>query len=203
MKRYFISGIGTGVGKTVMSALLCEALQADYWKPVQAGDLENSDTLTAQGLISNSKTHFHKEAYQLPFALSPHASAENAGMEIDISQIHVPQTNNTLVIEGAGGLMVPLNYETLYIDLLPLWNVEVILVSRHYLGSINHTLLSVAILKQRNIKVKGIVFNGDENRQSESVILKLSGLEMLGRIPETSSIDKVFIQSHASTFSKL
>ena len=203
MKRYFISGIGTGVGKTVMSALLCEALQADYWKPVQAGDLENSDTLTAQGLISNSKTHFHKEAYRLPFALSPHASAENAGMEIDISQIHVPQTNNTLVIEGAGGLMVPLNYETLYIDLLPLWNVEVILVSRHYLGSINHTLLSVAILKQRNIKVKGIVFNGDENRQSESVILKLSGLEMLGRIPETSSIDKVFIQSHASTFSKL
>jgi dethiobiotin synthetase len=203
MKRYFISGIGTGVGKTVMSALLCEALQADYWKPIQAGDLENSDTLTAKGLVSNSKTHFHKEAYQLPFALSPHASAENAGMKIDISQIQVPQTNNTLVIEGAGGLMVPINYETLFIDLLPLWNVEVVLVSRHYLGSINHTLLSADLLKQRNIWVKGIVFNGDENLQSESVILKLSGLKMLGRIPETSAIDKQYIKNHASTFSNL
>ena len=203
MKRFFISGIGTGVGKTIISALLCEALQADYWKPIQAGDLENSDTLTVQGLVSNSKTHFHKEAYKLPFALSPHASAENAGMEIDISQILVPKTNNTLVIEGAGGLMVPINYETLYIDLLPLWNVEVVLVSRHYLGSINHTLLSAELLKQRNISVKGIVFNGDENRQSESVILKLTGLEMLGRIPETSSIDKHFIQTQASTFSNL
>lgn len=203
MKRYFISGIGTGVGKTVMSAIICEAMQADYWKPVQAGDLEDSDTLTVQRLISNSKTYFHKEAYQLPFALSPHASAENAGMEIDISQIQVPQTNNTLVIEGAGGLMVPINYEILYIDLLPLWNVEVILVSRHYLGSINHTLLSAELLKQRNISVKGIVFNGNENRQSESVILKLTGLNMLGRIPETSNIDKVFIQTLASTFSDL
>ena len=203
MKRYFISGIGTGVGKTVMSALLCEALQADYWKPVQAGDLEDSDTLTAQRLISNSKTHFHKEAYQLPFALSPHASAENAGIEIDISLIQIPKTNNTLVIEGAGGLMVPINYETLYIDLLSRWNVEVVLVSRHYLGSINHTLLSAELLKQRNISVKGIVFNGDENPQSESVILKHSGLEMLGRIPDTSNVDKVFIQAHASTFSNL
>lgn len=203
MKRYFISGIGTGVGKTVMSAIICEAMQADYWKPVQAGDLEDSDTLAVQRLISNSKTYFHKEAYQLPFALSPHASAENAGMEIDICQIQVPQTNNTLVIEGAGGLMVPINYETLYIDLLPLWNVEVILVSRHYLGSINHTLLSAELLKQRNISVKGIVFNGNENRQSESVILKLTGLNMLGRIPETSHIDKVFIQTQASTFSDL
>jgi dethiobiotin synthetase len=203
MKRYFISGIGTGVGKTVMSALLCEALKADYWKPVQAGDLENSDTLTAQRLISNSKTHFHKEAYKLPFALSPHASAENAGMEIDISQIQVPQTNNTLVIEGAGGLMVPINYDTLYIDLLSHWNVEVVLVSRHYLGSINHTLLSAELLKQRNISIKGIVFNGDENHQSEKVILKLTGLEMLGRIPETCTIDKQFIISHAITFSKL
>ena len=203
MRRYFISGIGTGVGKTVMSALLCEALQADYWKPIQAGDLENSDTLTTKGLVSNSKTHFHKEAYKLPFALSPHASAENAGMEIDISHIQIPQTNNTLVIEGAGGLMVPINYETLYIDLLPLWNVEVVLVSRHYLGSINHTLLSAELLKQRNISVKGIVFNGDENQQSEKVILKLTGLEMLGRIPETSNIDKDFIQTHASTFSNL
>jgi len=203
MKRYFISGIGTGVGKTVMSALLCEALQADYWKPIQAGDLENSDTLTSKGLVSNSKTYFHTEAYQLPFALSPHASAENAGMEIDISQIQVPQTNNTLVIEGAGGLMVPINYKTLFIDLLPLWNVEVVLVSQHYLGSINHTLLSAELLKQRNISVKGIVFNGDENLQSEKVILECSGLKMLGRIPETSTIDKQFIKNHASTFSNL
>lgn len=203
MKRYFISGIGTGVGKTVMGAIICEAMQADYWKPVQAGDLKDSDTLTVQRLISNSKTYFHKEAYQLPFALSPHASAENAGIQIDISQIQVPQTNNTLVVEGAGGLMVPINYETLYIDLLPLWNVEVILVSRHYLGSINHTLLSAELLKQRNISVKGIVFNGNENRQSESVILKYTGLNMLGRIPETSNVDKVFIQAQASTFSNL
>jgi dethiobiotin synthetase len=124
-------------------------------------------------------------------------------MEIDISQIQVPQTNNTLVIEGAGGLMVPINYDTLYIDLLPHWNVEVVLVSRHYLGSINHTLLSAELLKQRNISVKGIVFNGDENPQSEKVILKHTGLNMLGRSPETSNVDKVFIQTQASTFSNL
>jgi dethiobiotin synthetase len=99
--------------------------------------------------------------------------------------------------------MVPINYETVYIDLLPHWNVEIVLVSRHYLGSINHTLLSAELLKQRNISVKGIVFNGDENPQSEKVILKLTGLEMLGRIPETSSIDKDFIQTQASTFSNL
>ena len=203
MNRYFITGIGTGVGKTVMSAILCEALKADYWKPIQSGELENSDTLTVQSLLSHSESKFHPESYRLPEPLSPHASAQRAGIEIDPTRILPPPTDKTLVIEGAGGLMVPLNASTLYIDLIAAFQAEVILVSRHYLGSINHTLLSAESLMLRKIPVKGIVFNGAENPETESVILEMTGFPMLGRIPETHQVDAAFIRQHASSFSAL
>lgn len=203
MKRYFITGIGTGVGKTVMCAILCEALKADYWKPIQAGDLENSDTVSVKKLVSNTHSIFHPEAYQLPFPLSPHASAEKAGITIDPATILVPQTTNNLIIEGAGGLMVPLNRKTLYIDLIPALNAEVILVSKNYLGSINHTLLSAESLMLRNIPVRGIVFNGEENPDTESIILEMTGFNFLGRIPLVDVIDSVFIQHQATAFSNV
>ncbi|MFM2286024.1 MAG: hypothetical protein RLZZ543_1521 [Bacteroidota bacterium] len=203
MKRYFITGIGTGVGKSVMSALLCEALQADYWKPIQSGELDNSDSMTVQSLISNPVSNFHPESYRLSEPLSPHASAQRAGIDIDPSSIVPPSTQNTLVIEGAGGLMVPLNNSTLYIDLIDSFQAEVILVSRHYLGSINHTLLSAESLMLRRLPVKGIVFNGDENPETESVILSMTGFPLLGRIPESNQLDKAFIRQQAAQFSQL
>ena len=200
--KLFITGIGTDVGKTITSAIVTQALEADYWKPIQAGDLDNSDSHKIQRYICNDKTIIHENSYKLNTPASPHLAAAIDGITIDLKQIKVPSTDNHLVIEGAGGLLVPLNDNDTIIDLIKP-DYKIILVSRHYLGSINHTLLSAELLKQRNISVKGIVFNGDENLQSEKVILKLTGLEMLGRIPETSSIDKDFIQTQASTFSNL
>jgi len=183
----FITGIGTGIGKTIVSAILVEKLKADYWKPVQSGDLDNSDTLLVKSLVSNPVTRFHPEAYRLTQPFSPHKSAALDGIEIDPEKIIIPQTNNQLIIEGAGGLMVPLNQDFLMIDLIRKLGVEVILVSQNYLGSINHTLLSIDALRSRNIPIKGIIFNGDNDEWSESVILK-QNLHFLGRISNQKSI---------------
>jgi dethiobiotin synthetase len=203
MKNYFVTGIGTDVGKTVASAILCEAMLADYWKPVQAGDLKKSDRIKVNKLISNRNSKCWEEAYALPYAMSPHASAEKAGIEIDINLIQLPPTNNNLIIEGAGGLMVPINRNTLYIDLIKKFNSEVILISRNYLGSINHTLLSAEALMVRNIPVKGIIFNGNENEATESVILNMTGFKLLGRIDEGKIIDKFFVLEQAERFRHL
>tara|TARA_B110000977_G_scaffold180812_1_gene240897 strand:+ start:1737 stop:2354 length:618 start_codon:yes stop_codon:yes gene_type:complete len=197
MKTYFITGIGTDVGKTIAAALITQALEADYWKPVQAGDLNVSDTLKVQELVDNKISKFHPETYQLNEPMSPHAAAERDGVLIDISKFVVPKTNNHLVIEGAGGLLVPLNRKNTILDLIEHLNSEVILVSRHYLGSINHTLMSAALLQQRKIKVKGILFNGYENKETESIIKEMTGLEIIGRIEPLEILDKKTITAHA------
>jgi dethiobiotin synthetase len=170
MKPIFVTGIGTDVGKTIVSAILVENLQADYWKPVQAGDLENSDTIKVKQLISNSVSVFHREAYRLTQPFSPHKAAALDGIEIDFKKIKLPKTDNQLIIEGAGGLMVPLNNTHLVIDLIEKLDAEVRLVSRNYLGSINHTLLSVEALIGRGIHIHAIVFNGDADEYTESII---------------------------------
>ena len=190
MAKYFITGIGTGIGKTLISAILTEKLKADYWKPIQSGDLENSDSLTVKSLISNAKTIVYPESYQLTQPLSPHLSAALDGLEIDLENIIIPHTENSLIIEGAGGLMVPLNESELIIDLIKRLNVEVILVSQNYLGSINHTLLSVNLLDQYGIKIKGIIFNGDENPENQRFIIQYSKLKSLGYVPRLNVIDK-------------
>ena len=202
-KRYFVAGIGTDVGKTVASAVLVEALQADYWKPVQAGDVDNTDRMKVQNLVSNTESTFHPERYLLPYPLSPHASAAMAGVEIDANAIQIPEHKTPLIIEGAGGLLVPINYEVLYIDWVQKMQLEVILVSRHYLGSINHTLLSAEALKSRGIPVKGIIFNGIENKHTEAVILQQTGFNFLGRIDETEIVTKEFIKQQAQHFRHL
>ena len=189
-KTLFITGIGTGIGKTIVSAVLTEKLKSDYWKPIQSGDLDDSDTLKVKGLISNPTSVFHTEAYRLTQPYSPHKSAAIDGITIDLNKIIAPETNNTLLIEGAGGLMVPLNDEYLMIDLIKQLDVEVVLVSQNYLGSINHTLLSVAILKQYDIKIAGIIFNGKTDENSESYILNYTGLKLLGHLPEFEMVDK-------------
>ena len=203
MKSYFISGIGTDVGKTVVSAILCEALKADYWKPIQSGGLEHSDGNEVRRLISNPITKFHPEVYLLPEPLSPHAAAERAGIEIDTSRFTLPPVQNTLIIEGAGGLLVPITRQFLVADLILQLKVPVVLVSRHYLGSINHTLMSIEILKHRKIPIAGIVFNGDQNQATEQVIEEQSGCRILGRISPAKNLDHTFISEQAALFNQL
>ncbi|RCH55261.1 dethiobiotin synthase [Mucilaginibacter hurinus] len=186
----FITGIGTDVGKTVISAILVEKLKADYWKPVQAGDLSNSDTMKVQALVSNNVSVFHPESYRLTRPYSPHKAADLDDITIDLENIRLPQTENQLLIEGAGGLMVPLNDYSLVIDLIKRLGAVVILVSKNYLGSINHTLLSAAALRQYGIPVAGIIFNGAMDIYSESYILQYTGLTLLGRVPEYNVLSK-------------
>jgi len=200
-KYYFVTGIGTDVGKTVVSAILTEALQADYWKPIQAGDLENSDTIKIKNLITNPKTKFYPEAYRLPEPLSPHAAAANAGIEIQLNQITLPDTENNLIIEGAGGLFVPLNSEQLVIHLIQKLEVPVILVSANYLGSINHTLLSAEALKMRNIPVAGIIFNGKTTPQTEDYILNYTAWPKLLAVQPEEEINRQVISRYATSVS--
>ena len=194
MRKIFVSGIGTGIGKTLIAALLTEKLKADYWKPVQAGNLDDTDTDLVKRLISNTQSVFHPERFRLTAPMSPHAAAEIDGVEIKLSDFKIPETTNNLVIEGAGGLLVPLSKELFIIDLITHINAEVVLVSQNYLGSINHTLLSAEALKSRNINVTGIVFNGETYPQGEQIILQLTGLRCLARVPQMNDISRESIK---------
>ncbi|PKV62980.1 dethiobiotin synthase [Pontibacter ramchanderi] len=200
MKRYFVTGIGTDVGKTVAAAILTEALQADYWKPVQAGGLDFTDTDTVRSLISNEKSIFHPEAYRLKMAASPHKAAAAEGIEIDVHGLKLPETQNNLIVEGAGGLMVPLNKRYLVLDLVQQLGLEVILVSRNYLGSINHTLLTAEVLRYRKVPVAGIIFNGEENQTSEDFIVKYTGLRRLPSIRQEADFCQEAVAEYAKAF---
>ena len=200
MKRYFVTGIGTEVGKTVAAAILTEALQADYWKPVQAGGLDFTDTDTVRSLVSNPVSVFHPEAYSLKMAASPHKAAAAEGREIDVRGITLPETSNNLVVEGAGGLMVPLNKRYLILDLVQQLGLEVVLVSRNYLGSINHTLLTAEVLRYRKVPVAGIIFNGEENSSTEDFIVKYTGLRRLPSIRQEADFCTETIAQYAKGF---
>jgi dethiobiotin synthetase len=197
--KFFITGIGTDVGKTIASAIITEALEADYWKPVQAGDLENSDSHKVQKYISNPNTVFHKNSYALETPASPHYAAEIDKITIDVNLIKEPTTKNNLVIEGAGGVFVPLNETSTIIDLIKKEH-KVIIVSRHYLGSINHTLLTIEALQNRNIKIAGIIFNGNENKATEDIILSKTNVKTIGRIEDEPYFDKNVIKYYADKF---
>jgi dethiobiotin synthetase len=189
-ENYFVTGIGTGIGKTIVSAILTEKLKSDYWKPIQSGDLAQSDSLAVENLISNSKTKIHPETYRLNNPLSPHLSAKLDGIQIELNQFHLPKTDNSLVIEGAGGLLVPLNDKELILDLIKHLNVQVIVVSQNYLGSINHTLMTINTLMQHNIQIKGIIFNGESNFETEDYILKYTQVPCLGKIFLLKDVNK-------------
>lgn len=198
MKQFFITGISTEVGKTVASAIITEALEADYWKPIQAGDLEQSDSHKIGSLISNTKTKIHPNSYALNTPMSPHAAAAIDGVEIDLKQIKAPVTDNHLVIEGAGGLLVPLNAEDTILDLI-MPSYKVIVVSRHYLGSINHTLLTVGWLQKKGYDV-ALLFSGDEHKTTENIILSKTGAPCIGRINEEPVFTKEVIATYAAQF---
>jgi len=197
MGRIFITGIGTGIGKTIVSAIVTEALQADYWKPIQAGLQEDTDSQTMSRFITNSVTKIHPEAFRLNMPASPHAAAKAENKEIRIKDIRIPATASNLVIEGAGGLMVPLNDKELMIDFIKETNAPVILVVKHYLGSINHTLLSVEALKQRKINVAGIIYNGEPNASSEEAIEAFTQSKILGRIEQEAVFSQDVILKYA------
>lgn len=197
--KLFITGIGTDVGKTITSAIVVEALQADYWKPIQAGDLDNSDSHKIQKYISNKKTVIHENSYKLNTPASPHYAAELDNITIDLKKISEPKTKNHLVIEGAGGILVPLNDNDCIIDLIKP-DYKVIIVSRHYLGSINHTLLTFEALKSRNISVVGIIFSGDENKATENIILSKTKAKLIGRIENEPYFDQNVIRYYSDMF---
>ncbi len=199
MNKYFITGIGTDVGKTVVSAIVVEALKADYWKPIQAGELDCTDADKVQKLISNKISKIHDCSYALNTPMSPHASAAIDGIVIDLQLIKEPQTSNVLVIEGAGGLQVPLNDQNTMIDLIKK-EYKIIVVSRHYLGSINHTLLTINELRHNGFEIAGIVFNGNSHVSTEKIIEKMGKLSVIGRVLEEARMNKTVIKKYAKEF---
>lgn len=201
MRKVFVTGIGTDVGKTIVAAILTEALQADYWKPIQCGSLELTDTERVKRLVESKQTFFHPEAYRLKTPASPHYAAEVEGAKINWGRLKVPETDNTLVIEGAGGLLVPFNYkgESMF-DMAKNWDAEVVIVSRNYLGSINHTLLTIKVLENSGVKVLGLIFNGESNQSTEEVILKTTKVPLLGRIKEEYEFTKDLITRYSRDY---
>ncbi|MGI9533113.1 dethiobiotin synthase [Lutimonas sp.] len=199
MNKFFITGIGTDVGKTVVSAIVVEALKADYWKPIQAGELTHSDIHSVEELISNSRSRMHTHRYALKTPMSPHAAADIDGVQIELSAMKEPETKNNLVIEGAGGLLVPINEQDTILDMIQ-DDYKVIVVSRHYLGSINHTLLTLSQLRSKGVEVSGIVFNGEEHPSTEAIILKMGQVQEIGRIDQELVLDKKVISKYAQLF---
>ena len=197
--KIFVTGISTDVGKTIASSIIVESLEADYWKPVQAGDLDYSDSHKVKSQVSNSKSQFYPNAYQLNTPASPHLAAEIDGITIDLNKITEPKTDNHLVIEGAGGIFVPLNENETIIDLIQP-DYKIIVVSRHYLGSINHTLLTIEAIRNRGFQVSGIIFSGSENKSTESLILNKTGIKCIGRIDEEPYFDQNVIKEYADLF---
>ncbi|MEM0938427.1 MAG: dethiobiotin synthase [Bacteroidota bacterium] len=195
-KKLIIAGIGTDAGKTVASAILCKALNADYWKPIQAGDLDNTDSHKIAKW--SPKTKIHSEAYRFTKPMSPHAAAEIDDILIDENRLQIPETNNSLIIELAGGLMVPMRKDYLNIDWVAKTNLPVVLVSNYYLGSINHTLLSLNLLKQRSIPLVGIIFNGTKNPSTFAVIMHRSNAKCLLEIEKEEEMIKEIINKYAS-----
>lgn len=187
---FFVSGISTEVGKTVCSAILVNALRADYWKPVQSGDLHHTDSDKVADWNGLKLPHprFHAETHRLTEPMSPHASAAIDGIRITLDDFQLPKTDQPLIVEGAGGLMVPLNEEDTLFDLMKRLQLPVILVSRNYLGSINHTLLSIAQLQQAGVPLAGIVFNGPATPSTENIIRQMTKVPVLFRIPELSEV---------------
>jgi len=193
--KYFVTAIGTDSGKTIVSAILCEALEVDYWKPIQAGLPKDIDVV--KSLVSNKITVFHQGTFVLSQPASPHMAARIDGIEIKVDELQIPITERDLIIEGAGGLMVPINDSEFMIDLVKSWSVSVVLVCDLYLGSINHSLLTIDKLKAENIHVQGIIFNGESNPDSEKVILNYSGWQCLLRINKEKKITRKLVAEYA------
>lgn len=207
MHKILVAGIDTGVGKTVVSAILTVLFQADYWKPIQSGEEEISDTVLMKKWLSSTKHTIHPPTYSLKHRLSPHHAARLENISIKKDAFIFPQTKRHLIVEGAGGVLVPLTTKILTLDLFQAWGCAWVIVSKHYLGSINHTLLTIDALKRRHISLLGLIFNGAPNPDTEAAILEQSQLPLLGRVlPETHwnlNIFQTYAKQWYPHFSKL
>ncbi len=210
MQKLVITGSDTDIGKTTFSAALMLGLEAagarpHYWKPVQSGTVQSIDTRTVQNYTGLPEERFLPERYSFSAALSPHRSAEIDGAKIDMAELsdpnNIPKCNGTLIIEGAGGLLVPMTREDLQIDLYSKWQIPVILCVRTGLGTINHSLLSIEALKARNIPIKGLVFIGDENKDNVETVAAFSNTELLGIMPKLELLNRNnLMQAFATNF---
>jgi len=189
---YIVTGTDTGIGKTTVAAMLVLALDALYWKPIQSGTEDGTDRQRVRALTQLPEDRFLPERYVLSQPLSPHRAAEIDGIEIKSEALAPPGLDHTrtLVIEGAGGLMVPVTRDKLQIDLFAGWNLPLILCARTALGTINHTLLSIEALRSRNMKLHGLIFVGDDNPDNMRTIADFSGGRTLGHVPRLGRIDR-------------
>ena len=201
LKRIAIAGIHTGIGKTIAAAVIAETIGADYWKPIQAGIAER-DTEVVKNLISNGPGRVHQEAILLTQPMSPHAAAAIDHVDIDYKKFKWPETENMLIVETAGGILSPMSANTTMADFMAYYRLPVILVTQNYLGSINHTLMSIEVLKNRGIKLIGIVINGIENVSSETFIEQYAHAPILARIPHFDQIHGNLIIQCAANISE-
>lgn len=201
-RKISILGIHTDIGKTVAAAVMTEALQADYWKPVQAGDLDNSDTKKIKKWISNNRSVVHNEAIRLQMAASPHIAAANENLVYSFKDFKMPQNENLLLIETAGGVYSPIDKEHTMLDMVEYYGWETVLVSNNYLGSINHTLLCLEAIKKRNIDILALIINGARNESSEQFIRKYAKIDKIVYIPSLSEICQKSIADAAASFRK-
>lgn len=199
MQNIFVTAIGTDSGKTVVSAILSKAWNCDYWKPIQSGEPKDSDTVKQ---LTEGTVKIHPEQYIFKTPASPHYAAEVENRKIDINNIKLPQQDRPIIIEGAGGLMVPLNEHHLMIDLIKKMDCQVVLVSNIYLGSINHTLLSIEALNKRGIKIDHLVFNGPETPSTENIIKTFTNASVLFRLNQEMEISPAIIKKYASRISR-
>lgn len=187
--RFVVTGTDTGIGKTVFAAALVCALDGLYWKPVQAGLTGETDSKVVQRLSGLFQDRILPETYKLTAPASPHVAAERDDIEIDVDMLAPPDTHLPLVIEGAGGLMVPLTRNVLQIDLFAFWGAPVILCASTKLGTINHSLLSIEALRRRAVPILGIAFVGEENTEAELAIVDMGRVRCLGRLPHLDPLD--------------
>lgn len=195
-KQFFVTGTDTNVGKTVISAILTLGLDAAYWKPIQSGLDEITDTEFVQRVTELDDSHFIPERFRLTQPLSPHAAAAIDHTQISLTDFHLPPTNKPrLIVEGAGGLMVPLNDRDLMIDLIRWLNLPVCLVARSSLGTINHTLLSLAQLRRSQISILGIILNGESNPSNRAAIAHYGQVPILGEVDRLDAIDPATLKT--------
>jgi dethiobiotin synthetase len=187
--RFIVTGTDTGIGKTVFAAALCQALGAEYWKPVQSGLEEETDSETVARLAGLDPARIHAERYRLAMPASPHRAAAAEGVAIEATALTPPATRNPLVIEGAGGVLVPLAPDLLFADVFAGWGFPVILCARTTLGTINHSLLSIEALRARGIPILGVAFVGDADAENEAIIPRIGGVRRLGRLARIEALD--------------
>lgn len=197
-KNVFVTGIGTGVGKTVTATILAKALKADYWKPVQTGSSEGTDASFAGLYVDKQVSKIHPPAYLFSHPSSPHYAARLENCTIQLKEIQLPSSDNRIVAEGAGGLLVPLNEKHTVADLILHLQLPAVLVASNYLGSINHTLLSIAYMRQKKIPLLGIIFNGKKFLDNEEIITRFSHVPVLGFVEEATEFNAHFFEKQSA-----